>query len=76
MSLWAWIAIGAASFLVVSLLAGLAIGAILRDIGRRISELQESEDWTVLPPTRASGDNEGQQPDPARRGVSRIVRLR
>lgn len=76
MSVWTWTAIGIASFLLVSLLAGLAIGAILRDIGRRISELQESEDWTILPPSRASRENEDQRANPAEREVSRMVRLR
>lgn len=76
MSVWTWTAIGIASFLLVSLLAGLAIGAILRDIGRRISELQEAEDWTILPPSRASRENEGQRANPAEREVSRMVRLR
>jgi hypothetical protein len=70
MSAWAWTAIGVVSFLLVSLLTGLAIGAILRDIGRRISELQESEDWTMLPPSRAPRDDEGQRATPAERDVS------
>jgi len=76
MSVWAWTAIGVASFLLVSLLAGFAIGAILRNIGRGISELQESETWKMLPPSRASRENEGQRANPAEREVSRVVRPR
>ena len=76
MSVWAWTAIGVASFLLVSLLAGFAIGAILRNIGRGISELQESETWKMLPPSRASRENEGQRANPAEPEVSRVVRPR
>jgi hypothetical protein len=58
MSVWTWIAVGVGSFLLLSLVVGLLIGAILGEIGRLVSELHESEDWATAPPTRARGEVE------------------
>jgi hypothetical protein len=55
MPVWVWIVVGLGSFLVLSLLVGLAVARILGTIGRRISELYEAEPW-ALPPTRPSKD--------------------
>jgi hypothetical protein len=60
MPVWVWIVVGLGSFLVLSLLVGLALARILGTIGRRISELYETGDW-ALPPTRASKDVSEQQ---------------
>ncbi len=63
--MWVWIAIGVGSFLGLSLLMGLALAGILGTIGRQISELQQTDDWTTLPPTRArkeAKEHEQQQP--------------
>ena len=61
--MWVWIAIGVGSFLGLSLLMGLALAGILRTIGRQISELQQTDDRTTLPPTRARKEvKEVQQP--------------
>ena len=61
--MWVWIAIGVGSFLGLSLLVGLALAGILGTIGRQISELQQTDDWTTLPPTRARKElKEEQQP--------------
>jgi hypothetical protein len=63
--MWVWIAIGMGSFLGLSLLMGLALAGILGTIGRQISELQQTDDWTTLPPTRARQavkEHEQQQP--------------
>jgi len=61
--MWVWIAIGVGSFLGLSLLMGLALAGILGTIGRQISELQQEDDWTTLPPTRARSEvKEEQQP--------------
>lgn len=54
MTLWAWMAGGAAAALGVSLLAGLAVGAVLGTIGREIGELVETESWASAPPARVS----------------------
>jgi hypothetical protein len=54
MPMWVWIAIGLGSFLGLSLLVGLALARILGTIGRQISELYETEQWAMQPPTRAS----------------------
>jgi hypothetical protein len=63
MPMWVWIAIGVGSFLGLSLLVGLGLAAILGTIGRQISELHETDDWAILPPTRASIEpKEEQQP--------------
>ena len=70
-----WIAIGAGSFLVVSLLVGLALGAVLGSIGQGISELYETEDWAMAPPARALADAEP-EPGEAETKQDRVVRLR
>jgi hypothetical protein len=62
MPMWVWIVIGVGSFLCLSLLVGLGLAAILGTIGRQISELHETDDWAVLPPTRASIEPKEQQP--------------
>jgi hypothetical protein len=54
MPMWVWIVIGLGSFLGLSLLVGLGLAAILGTIGRQISELHETDDWAMLPPTRAA----------------------
>ena len=61
--MWVWIVIGVGSFLGLSLLVGLGLAAILGTIGRQISELHETDDWAMLPPTRAAIEpKEEQQP--------------
>jgi hypothetical protein len=74
LSVWIWIAVGTGSFLVLSLLVGLVVAAILGNIGRRVSELFETEDWALAPPTRAQGDTEPQTEDAKLH--ERVVRLR
>jgi hypothetical protein len=51
--MWAWIVVGVGSFLVLSLLVGLAVAAVLGSIGRKVSELYETEEWALAPPNRA-----------------------
>jgi hypothetical protein len=63
MPMWIWIVIGVGSFLGLSLLVGLGLAAILGTIGRQISELHETEDWAMLPPTRDSMEPQEQQAD-------------
>jgi hypothetical protein len=43
MSIWVWILLGIVGFFAVSLLVGLAVAAILANIGREFSELMEFE---------------------------------
>jgi hypothetical protein len=43
MTLWLWIAVGTAAFLIVSAAFGLAVAAVLSRISQEISELLESE---------------------------------
>jgi hypothetical protein len=62
MPMWVWIVIGVGSFLGLSLLVGFAFAAILGTIGREISELQQTDDWATLPPTRALKEMNEQQP--------------
>jgi phosphate/sulfate permease len=52
-SLWDWIVVGIGSFLVLSLLVGLAVAAVLGSIGRKVSELYETEEWALAPLSRA-----------------------
>lgn len=61
--MWIWIAIGVASFFFLSFVVALVFARILGTIGRRISELYETEDWATLPPTRASTDVREQRPE-------------
>jgi len=67
MSVWVWIAIGVSSFFVLSLSVGLAVAAVLGDIGRRVSELYETEDWAAAPPSRRSGMRANRSPKKSRR---------
>jgi hypothetical protein len=62
MPMWVWIVIGVGSFLGLSLVVGFALAAILGTIGRQISELHQTDDWAMLPPTRASKEPKEQQP--------------
>ncbi len=59
--MWVWIVIGVGSFLGLSLLVGFAVAAILGTIGRQISEIQQTDDWAMLPPTRASKEEDKEQ---------------
>jgi flagellar biosynthesis component FlhA len=84
MPMWMWIVIGLGSFLGLSLLVGFALARVLGTIGVQLSEMHEREDWTNLPPARASKDVEEQQPDEVEEQqpdeveakASRVVRLR
>jgi hypothetical protein len=74
MPMWIWIVIGVGSFLGLSLLVGFALAAILGTIGRQISELHETDDWAMLPPTRASKEVTEQQSEEHAKS-SRVDRL-
>jgi hypothetical protein len=76
MSVWVWIAIGVGSFLTLSLLVGLAVAAVLGNIGRRVSQLYETEDWATAPPARAVKEAGQQQTEEVKTKRGRIVRLR
>ena len=73
--MWVWIAIGVGSFLGLTFLVGLALAGILGTIGRQISELQQTHDWTTLPPPRARKEVKEEQPQEQAKS-SRIERLR
>src|SRR6266571_1054944 len=73
MPMWVWIVIGVGSFLGLSLLVGFALAAILGAIGRQISELHQTDDWAMLPPTHTSKEVEEQQPQ--EQAKSRVDRL-
>jgi hypothetical protein len=74
MPMWIWIMIGVGSSLGLSLLIGLALARILGTIGRRIGELYETEDWAMLPPTRAAKDAEEAQPEEVEGKPLRVIR--
>ena len=76
MSVWVWIAIGVGSFLVLSLFGGLAVAAVLGEIGRRVSELYETEDWATAPSARALKDGDEPQPEEVKTKRGRVARLR
>jgi hypothetical protein len=72
--MWTWIMIGVGSFLGLSLLIGLALARILGTIGREIGELYETEDWAMLPPTRAEKDVKVDHPEEVEAESSRVGR--
>ena len=77
--MWFWIMIVLGSFLGLSLLIGLALARILGTIGRQIGGLYETDDWAMLPPTRASKDVEEKQPeevDAKSSGVDQLMQRR
>jgi hypothetical protein len=49
MPLWTWAVIGVTALLALSVLVGLAVGAILGSITREVSELLEMEPWSSAP---------------------------
>jgi len=75
MAVWAWIALGVGSFLVLSLLVGLVLAAVLSEIGRRVAELYESEEWATAPLNRALADPESKEEE-AKVKRDRTIRLR
>jgi hypothetical protein len=72
MSSWAWIAVGVGSSFVLSLLVGLAVAAVLGSIGKKVSELYETEEWPIAPPNRALSDAEPKEQATKRDRVSRL----
>src|SRR6266496_4019181 len=54
-STWWWVLVGTGLYFVLSVLVGLAIAAILGQIGREIPELFEGEDWASAPLAREMG---------------------
>ena len=75
MTVWAWIAIGIGSFLALSLLVAVGVASVLGEIGRRVSELHESEGWTTAPLKRALGEADPKARK-AKAKQNRVVRLR
>jgi len=73
--MWFWIMIGVGSFLGLSLLIGLALARILGTIGRQISGLYETDNWAMLPPTRASKGVEEEHPEEVEAKSSGVDRL-
>jgi hypothetical protein len=63
MPMWVWFMIGVGSFLGLTLLMGFALARILGTIGRQIGGLYETEDWAMLPPTRAAKDVKEDHPE-------------
>jgi hypothetical protein len=75
MPMWVWVASGLGSLLGLSLLVGFVVARILRAIGRHISKLYETEDWTTAA-TQASRAVGWPQPDALDAELARAVRLR
>jgi hypothetical protein len=75
MSVWSWIAIGLASWLVLSVIFAFVLVRILGRIGREISGIYEAEAWSTLPPSRALGAAED-APAEVEAGESRGSRVR
>ena len=52
MTWWLWVIAGAGVFIALSIVAALAVAAILGQIGSDVSQLFETEVWTDAPLTR------------------------
>jgi hypothetical protein len=74
MPMWIWIMIGVSSSLGFWLAIGLALARILGTIGREIGGLYETEDWALLPPTRAARDVMEDHPEEVEAKSSRVDR--
>lgn len=72
--MWVWIVIGLASYLCLSILVAFGLAAILGAIKRHTSELPETDDWAMLPPSRAADDVREQQPEPNVRSTHLALR--
>jgi hypothetical protein len=77
MSAWAWVLVGAAAWLTLSIPVGLALGTAVRRMSRLdLSELVEHEHWASLPLRR---DEEAEEPaqwsrsTPWRRGSVKAI---
>jgi hypothetical protein len=53
MSIWVWLAVGMAAFIVLPILFGLTVGRILRQVAQDVNDLLEAEEWSGAPLTRA-----------------------
>jgi hypothetical protein len=74
MPMWGWIAIGVGSFVGLSVIVGFALARILGTIGRQVGALYETEDWAMVPPSRArkaTQEREPQEEGAKRRRVGR-----
>jgi hypothetical protein len=49
---WAWIGVGVAGLLGLSLLVGLAVALVLGSVGAEIAQLLEADGWTSASLTR------------------------
>jgi hypothetical protein len=58
MSIWAWLAIGVTALIGVPLVVALAVGRVLGQISKEVTELLETEEWSGAPLTRALEDPE------------------
>jgi hypothetical protein len=77
MTVWGWITVGAASFLVLSALVGFAIARILGAVGQEVSELYETEAWAQAPLTRTPEDETSESSSERTKAERRqVVRLR
>ena len=72
MSPWVWILTGLGSFLTLSLLVALVVGAIFGVISRAVSELHEFELWVAKGPHRAAAS---EQPGEAVSQEKRVAAL-
>ena len=66
-SLWMWLLIGSGGFFLVSLVVGLAVAAILANLGREVSNVGV-EPWASSPLTRARDASAGGHAATAARG--------
>ena len=71
MSVWAWVAVGVASTLVLSAIVGLAIAAILGRISEDVSELLQADPWASAPLTRSEDSSEDESRAPHGNAVGR-----
>jgi hypothetical protein len=75
MTIWAWVAIGAAAWIGLSLLVGLAIARVVGSIAHAVSDLIDDEEaWASAPLTRAPESPEESPAQPSNRPKSGAAR--
>jgi hypothetical protein len=74
MSIVWWLIVAMGLFLALSVVVGLAVAAILGQIGREVSELFESAHWASAPLARETGDDAEREVRPSRGAVGSPLR--
>ena len=61
--MWAWIGIGLCGFSLLLGTVAFAVARVLGTIAEKISQLQQTDDWAMLPPSRSTQRFDRREPD-------------